>query len=386
MKVVTGIYKDAQIEWDADGMSQLTPEDVQLVLVFGDRMAIGQPQLLTALQSTFTKAPIVLCSTSGEIYNHHIIDGGALVVLWSMEHTTIRVVQANQADYPSDFELGQSLAKALPEAALNWVFALSDGSVVNGSSWVEGLNAALAPEVVLSGGLAGDGLRFEATAVGLNELPKMGNTVAIGFYGAHLKVQTVALGGFQSFGRKRCITHASNNIVYQIDHQPAVDVYKTYLGKYADEMPGAALQFPLALYQTDSEDSPLVRTILSMNTSDGSMVFAGNMPEGGWVRLMHAQADELILAAEAAAMGLTAHNTTPFDLVFVVSCVGRKIVLGPRCIEEIEAAQHIFKSPIPMIGFYSHGEVAPLLQQQRATLLNQTFTLTGVSEVPYGHS
>lgn len=386
MKIVTGVYKDAHFQWDTEKDEQKLLDSAHLAMVFGDRMAICDSALLLQLQSCCKNAQIVMCSTSGEIHQHYILDGGAIVVLWIMENTIIKTVQANQADYSSDFEMGKSLIEQLPLYDLAWVVAFSDGSVVNGSDWVDGLNEKLPNGIVLSGGLAGDGLRFEATSVGLNALPKHGNTVAVGFYGGHFKVQSVALGGFQSFGRKRCITLSKNNIIYQIDHQPAIEVYKTYLGKYADELPGAALKFPMALYQYDQTEIPLVRTILSINPEDGSIVFAGNMPEGGWVRLMHANKDDLIFAAESAAKKLSERATNPIDFIFVVSCVGRKIVLGPRCVEEVEAIQKVFNDTTTVAGFYSHGEVATQPESNRSSLLNQTFTLTGISELPYGDS
>ena len=65
---------------------------------------------------------------------------------------------------------------------LKFIFVLSDGGKVNGSELVKGMNSVNKEGVLITGGLAGDGTKFESTVVGLNENPESGNIVAIGFY------------------------------------------------------------------------------------------------------------------------------------------------------------------------------------------------------------
>src|SRR4029077_15287069 len=101
---------------------------------------------------------------------------------------------------------------------------------VNGSELVQGLQERLAAEIIITGGLAGDGSLFKKTLVGLNESAVEGRIVAIGFYGDRLSVTHGSVGGWDSFGPERLITKSDANILYEMDGKPALDIYKMYLG------------------------------------------------------------------------------------------------------------------------------------------------------------
>jgi hypothetical protein len=224
--------------------------------------------------------------------------------------------------------------------------------------------------------LAGDGTDFAQTAVGLDAAPAPGCIVAVGLYGASLQIGFGSAGGWSSFGPARLITAAQDNVLHQLDNRPALEVYKTYLGAEAAALPAAALRFPLCLQQP-GEGNSIVRTILSIDEAAGTMTFAGNMPVGATVRLMRASQEELISGAEDAARSAA---TQPTSLVFCVSCVGRRIVLGHRTEEELEGVRAAFGPGPVLTGFYSYGELAPSGHSGSCQLHNQTMTVTSISE------
>jgi hypothetical protein len=152
------------------------------------------------------------------------------------------------------------------------------------------------------------------------------------------------------------------------------------LGKYADELPGSALLFPLSIKLSDNQE-PIVRTILSINEKNRLMTFAGDMPKGSKVRFMKANLDRLIDAAsEAASTCFKMNNSNP-KLALLISCVGRKIILGNRIDEEVAAISDIFGNQTTLSGFYSYGEISPLKTMQNCELHNQTMTVTGIDEM-----
>jgi hypothetical protein len=228
--------------------------------------------------------------------------------------------------------------------------------------------------------LAGDGYNFESTLVGLNGPPEEGKILVIGFYGDKLKVAHGSQGGWDNFGLERRITKAKANVLYEIDGENALDLYKKYLGEEAKELPGAALLYPISVI-IPGLDKPVVRTILSVNEEEKSMVFAGDVPEGSTVRLMRANFDRLRIAASDAA-SLSARNGLPDDsLALLVSCVGRKLVLGPRVEDEIEAVRQTLGMNVPVLGFYSYGEISPFNEGGDCQLHNQTMTITTFYEL-----
>eukprot|EP01031_Cornospumella_fuschlensis_P050856 gene50856-62199_t len=148
------------------------------------------------------------------------------------------------------------------------------------------------------------------------------------------------MGGWDGFGPEREVTESEYNILYKIGDVAALDLYKEYLGKYVEGLPGAALLFPLSMRETEDAE-PVVRTILSIDEEKKSMTFAGELPKGSLVRFMKANFDRLIDAsAKAAQDSIQPFEDSP-ELAILVSCVGRKLVLGQRTEEEVEAAREI---------------------------------------------
>jgi hypothetical protein len=356
-------------------------EDANLVLVFGDRFLLDKPGIYDNFKKAYPQAPVVFCSTSGEIQGTEVYDDTIAVTAIAFKKTKVKAAIVNIKDFTGSLEAGAHLLKLLAAPDLKHVLVMADGGLVNGSDLVQGMNSAAPAGVSVSGGLAGDAARFEKTLVGLNEQIGTGNMVAIGLYGNSLLVGHGSNGGWDPFGPYRTITKSRANVLYELEGKPALELYKQYLGQQAAGLPGTALLFPLSLI-TAEDSEPVVRTILAVNEADGSMTFAGNMPEGAKARLMQANFDKLIDAASGAA----ANSFTPFKthqpaLAILVSCVGRKLVLNQRVFEEVESVQQVLGAGTALTGFYSYGEISPLLKSNGCALHNQTMTITTLTEI-----
>ena len=167
--------------------------------------------------------------------------------------------------------------------------------------------------------------------------------------------------------------------MYKIGERYALDLYKEYLGKYAEELPGSSLYFPLSMKE-NKDSSSVVRTILSIDEEKKSMTFAGNIPQGSHVRLMKGNTDKLIDASYQAALKIAKTPTENCQLALLVSCVGRRIVLGDRVEEELEVVKDVFGKKTILCGFYSYGEISPTLKNVACELHNQTMTIATLSE------
>ena len=351
----------------------------QLVLCFAGKYFPGYPTLYKSLQADFPAAQVVLCSTAGEIAGTSVYDNSAVVAAFHFERAGIRAAAINSRDYKNSYEAAHALADYFPTKELSYVLIISDGSLVNGSELVKGLQVAL-PGVLVTGGLAGDGADFISTDVGLNAKPGPGTIVAVGFYGKKLVVTHGSKGGWDSFGLEKEITRSHENILYEIDNENALDLYKKYLGPDADRLPGSALLFPIAVTLPGARQ-PVVRTILKLDDTARSMTFAGDVPVGSTIRFMRANFDALTMAASAAA-GFTLMDARRPDFSLLISCVGRKLALGPRVDEEVEAVKDAFGIDVPMAGFYSYGEISPFNDGGGCQLHNQTMTITSFYELP----
>ncbi len=360
-----------------------------LVMVFAGTTAV-QPDLPTAaalaeLGKAFSTSVWAGCSSAGEISQDRVLDEGLTVVVAQFQHTMLARASTTIAGSQDSRAAGQRLAGQLrgiaAQESLRAVLLLSVGLNVNGSALVEGLTAGLPAGVVLTGGMAGDSDRFKNTWVLEGAQPRQQQVLAIGFYGDRLRVGHGCQGGWDDFGPQRSITKAAGNVLLELDGRPALDLYTHYLGERAGGLPGAALLFPLAV-RREADSARLVRTVLSIDEQARSMTFAGDIPQGGVARLMRCSTERLIdSAGRAGAQAFANPELGSSCLAITVSCVGRRLVLGVRTEEEVEAVLEHAPAHCSQVGFYSYGEFASTQQGHPSALHNQTLTVTALSEV-----
>lgn len=371
--------------WQPDGspaapVVQANDTSSQIVLVFAARARLQEPEIWQRLRQRWPSALILAGSTAGEIFGTRVLDDSVTATAIRFERTRIRYGRVVLADVASSMEAGRRLADQLLAPDLVHVFVLSDGLKVNGSELVSGFTERLPPNVAVTGGLCGDGERFERTYVCIDEFDARESVVAVGFYGSGLRVGFGSLGGWDPFGPERRVTRSEGNILYELDGAPALDLYERYLGEHAAELPASGLLFPLTVRQQRNEPG-VVRTILSVDREARSLTFAGDVPTGHFARLMRANFDRLLDGASGAAQtSYEAIGSTSPSLAILISCVGRKLVLKQRVEEEVEAVQDVLGRATALTGFYSYGEISPFSPSARCELHNQTMTITTLSE------
>lgn len=355
-----------------------------LVIVLGQRELVENPKFYKEVSSFYPDTDIVTASTAGEIFGIEVLEGTIVSIAIAFDKTPLKLVEFDVESVSESFDVGVQLYDALDQENLQFVFVLSDGQSVNGSELLDGINKNRQEHVIVTGGVAGDGDAFQKTVVGLNKVPQEAKVVGVGFYGDALQVGYASQGGWDTFGPKRLITKSEANVLYELDGKPALDLYKQYLGDLAKELPSSALLFPLSLdLEYDGvEEHQIVRTILSVNDEEGSMTFAGNLPQGGYAQMMKSNFDRLIDASEQAAkLSLESLKSEKKPkLAILVSCVGRKLLLKNRVEEEVECIKEVFGDDTIMLGFYSYGEMCPTPYSTRSELHNETMTITILSE------
>lgn len=353
----------------------------QLGFVFGSPQVFEDTHFLKQLQGQ-TGTQWVGCSTAGEISGRGVTDDTAVVTAIRFENPDTRFeIALAQIAGGGSFEAGQALAKKLQRPDLTSVVLLSPGVNVNGSQLVEGMTSILGKKIVLTGGLAGDGGKFQKTFTLSAEGVTADHVIGIGLYGRSVQLRHGCMGGWDPFGKVRQVTRSTANVVFELDGKPALDIYKEYLGDHAKDLPASGLMFPFAIVDGNNSETGLIRTILSVDEKAGSLTFAGDVPQGVIVRLMHANTNGLVGGAEGAAKNAVL-NGKPAASAFalVVSCVGRKLIMGVNVDEEIEAVGRILGSGCTMAGFYSYGEISPYLEHVGCQLHNQTLTISYITE------
>ena len=374
-----------QTQWTAaSGWSPSVPgntcHEAGLALVFGSNDLLKDERLIKEIRSAYPKAILTGCSTAGEIFGTQVLDDSLSVTAVQFESSAVKASMVQVGTALDSYQAGKELAGTIPHQNLVHVFVLSDGLNVNGSELVAGLTDNLPEHLNVTGGLSGDGDRFENTVVLWNDVAQSNTVVLVGLYGDRLNAGYGSLGGWDPFGPERLITRSEGNILYELDGQSALGLYKEYLGDHAEELPGSGLLFPLSL-RTEDKELGVVRTILAVDEDEKSMTFAGDVPEGSYAQLMKANFNRLIDGAiDAARTSYWAVGSSSPEFSILISCVGRKMVLKQRVEEEVEGVRDILGDGTVLTGFYSYGEISPFTPGAACELHNQTMTITTFSE------
>ena len=381
-------FFQANSGWSISPLPDLDSEKT-LVIAFGaagessGRVGTGPNPLapaLAELSEHFPNATLMGCSTAGEIFGSKLLDRSLTVAVLRFEQVTLRQALSPIDSAQDSAEAGRRIAADLLDDQLRAVFILSEGLTVNGSELIRGLNEVLPAHATITGGLAGDGDRFQHTCVMAKGTISNSAIVAVGLYGDAVRVAHGSMGGWDIFGMQRKVTRSVGNTLYELDGQPALELYKKYLGERASGLPATGLLFPLALLPSGERQEAIVRTILSINEQEQSITFAGNIPMGVMTQLMRANFDRLIDGACDAATHASLGSPAEGPLLSIaISCIGRRLVLGERTEEEIEATLEMLPDGTRQIGFYAYGEISPLASGS-CDLHNQTMTLTTIGE------
>lgn len=353
-----------------------------LVTVFGATKYFEDKTLGKCLKEFFPNAQIIGCSTAGEISEDGVTDNSLVISGVHFNTPQLKSSFATYTGLDGSKAGGEALAKNLAAADLNGLFVIGQGLDINGSELIAGLKQHLSNEVIITGGLAGDAADFKKTFVLCNEHVEQNILAGIGFYGKNVRIGFGSMGGWEPFGPVRRVTQAKANVLYSLDGEPALGVYKKYLGDHAKGLPGTGLLFPFALLKENGDQTGLIRTILAVDEAAGSLTFAGDIPENSIVRLMTARNNNLVNGASGAAQWAlsTLGDEKPQDaFAILVSCVGRKLVMADDIEDEVDAVKSIMQTGI-VTGFYSYGEICPFGYVADCKLHNQTMTVTYFSE------
>lgn len=163
--------------------------------------------------------------------------------------------------------------------------------------------------------------------------------------------------GWRPVGKPGRVTRATASVVYEVDDEPAIAFYERYLGAGARPTMGN----PLAVFEDDSDDFYL-RVAFPRDRDPGALTVTGGVPEGARVQLTVAVTEEIFDGARSAFQrAVKAYpEGSPPEAVLLFSCAIRKLLLGTRTGQEFDIARTEFGKSVPICGFYSFGEIAPL--------------------------
>ncbi|OUL32443.1 FIST N-terminal domain-containing protein [Nostoc sp. 106C] len=331
--------------------------------------------ILKEINQVFPDIDLIGCTTDGEVSSVLGFQQDSLtLMLFSSDTVEIHAgvgYGARENPFAAAHQaVQQATAKSHSSAKLCITVPASyteNGSTTNGELILQGLKLALDPQIPILGGTAGDQFRFQKTyQFFCNEVLTDSLPVLI-FFGDIQFSYGIACG-WQPIGRKNIVTKAQGTVLYEIDGKSALEYYQRYLG---DRPPTA--EHPLAVYEGDS-DRYYMRVPNTYDIETGTINFLGNIPEQAIVQVTDISRDEVIAAAKTSLQtALANYPGTEPEAVLLFSCCCRRWLLGTRAKEEYQLVKNALSYEIPICGFYTYGEFAPLEPQGSSYYHQETF-------------
>jgi hypothetical protein len=294
-------------------------------------------------------------SSAGEI----VVDGGVdetiraqsiVALLLDVQRDSYRLNLIDATDTPSA-EAGRAAGRwAAGAFARPALLVVASGLATDGEQVVRGIVNELGADAPVYGGLAGDDVRFQGTFVFTATERSPQGVLVLAFDANEVEITGIASSGWAPVGGERTVTGATGNVVHTIDGEPALDVYREYLGLNED----ASIVFPEYPLQLERDGYTVLRAPLMSDPSSRSLVYAGSVPEGATVRFSCAPGAEI--TEHALADIRTLRERTPnADALLLFSCKGRHMALGPMAEDEVQPIQELWDAPL--VGFYTYGEI-----------------------------
>lgn len=366
--------------------------DPDFVMAFASS-SFNQDELVRGIREASSNALMIGCTDAGEITN-----AGP-----STKSVGVMAVKADNIKFTTGLgrnvkdgarQAGQAVAKEVKDKAPELFRAflmLPDVLTGNGAEIVRGVLDVLGPHFPVIGGAPGDDFVFEKTYEYRDGEVASGAVAGVGLSG-NFSMGIGVRHGWIPIGIPMKVTKSEGAVVHELDGRPAVSIYEDYFGQKAEELrkePLAkmAITYPLGIKVPDI-DEYLIRDPITVDEK-GSITCAAEIPEGSEIRLMIGSKEKAIEAAQDAA----GHLMKEFEidkakpkLVLMFNCIAREKLFGQKAVDEIQAVMRIIGENVPLLGFYTYGEQAPIngeirdVEKCNPRFYNETVVMFAVGE------
>lgn len=336
-----------------------------LMLLFASSTLYDQSHLLSELKKKAPLSVLVGCSSAGEISSSGSYDNSLVLMALYSDQIQFSAGLGNNISHDSR-EAGRAMARTLlthtgekPQAALMF----PDGITGNGADIIKGVLDIFGNDFHLTGGSAGDDFQFKKTYQYYNDQLLSDAVVGVGLYG-NFSFGVGVRHGWLPIGTPRVATKSVGNSLYELDGKPAITFYEEQFDRKdvintTETLARLAVSYPLGI-SAPNKDGYLIRVPMSVD-KNGTITTAGEIPEGSEVFLMIGSTEEAIEAAvDAARQAVAQVAGKSIKAAILYNSVARKKLLMQKRQEEIKKIHEIIGEEVPLIGFYTYGEQAPL--------------------------
>jgi len=354
--------KQAGIEACENAMSSIT--NPSLVIVFAS-VKNNQEDVISGVREISKNAPVIGCSSAGEITNEGVYDGSVAVM--AIESDQMKVILANGGQIKAGpRKAGVKLADNIKNQFFNnskYVLFFSDVLNGNGADVVRGIKDVLGSDYLIVGGASGDDFLFKETFQYINDKVLKSSVVGAGISG-DIPIGVGVRHGWSPIGIPMKATKSNGAVLEELDGKPALSIYEDYFGKKAEEikrepLARMAITYPLGM-SVEGNSELLIRDPITVDEK-GAITCAAEIPMGSEIRLMIGSKEDAISAAkDAATQAKEQLKGKEVKAAIIFDCIARKKLFGRDAFDEIKAIKSVLGENVPILGFYTYGEIAPL--------------------------
>ena len=363
-----------------------------LTIVFSS-VSFEQAEVLKGVREASNNASLIGCTDAGEITN----EGP------SKNSVGVMAIASDQMNFYTGLgkgvkqgarEAGRAVAKEVKEKAkepLKAFIMFPDVLTGNGADIVRGVLDVLGEHFPVVGGAAGDDFLFQKTYEYRDDEVVSGAVGGVGLAGK-FSMGAGVRHGWIPIGVPMKVTKSEGSVVHELDGRPALSIYEDYFGEKAGDLrkePLArmAITYPLGIKLPGMEEY-LIRDPITVDEK-GAITCAAEIPEGSEIRLMIGSKEKAVEAAQDAARKLMkdfeVEKSRP-KFVLMFNCIAREKLFGQKANDEIQAVMEIIGEDVPLLGFYTYGEQAPIagevhdLEKCSPRFYNETVVMFAIGE------
>lgn len=347
-------------------IEQLEGSAPNFVLVFASSL-FNQEEVVAGVKNAAPNVLMIGCSDAGEIVTNGPATKGVAVMAIASDEIEFAAGIGDGVGADSvraGKKAAEDLLKKLGDKKPALIISILEGLTGNGAAIIRGMQAIVGEHFPIIGGSAGDDFAFKKTFQYHNGEVLNDSAISVGLVG-NFAWGVGVRHGWEPIGLPMKVTKSEGAVLKELDGEPALKIYEDVFGTRAEELaknPLAwlAYTYPLGM-SVDGSSELLIRDVIIANEK-GEITCAAEIPEGAEIRLMLGDPEKAIQAAkEAAESALVQLNGAKPKAIFIFNCVARfKLLTESKIGEEIAAVQRVLGKDVPLIGFYTYGEQAPL--------------------------
>lgn len=352
--------------------------DPEVVLIFSAIYYGDNTELVEGLSDTLKREDLIIIGSSSDGFyeSKSVSDHGVAAlglnsegkITWRTASATGVAEKTTETTREALAALNQTLNNQAPALIILFSDFRADGSQIEKVLHDE-------VHVPVVGGFAADDNRMQNCVLFYNREIIRDGVVLLAACGP-LQFDILVGNTLPPVGHPGVVRHAEGTLIRDIDGIGGMDFIERETGKPVLQTDRGVVT--LTVIDADRPQRKRLRSIVpDFGDKNASLGLYGGIEAGARVQVCLANPEQLVEEIHLLAKQTKDTAFAP-KAALVVSCIGRKQVLGTSVTHEVDALANVFPEGLPLAGFPSFGEIGPLKEDGHFTpnmFHNMTYVL-----------